>query len=68
MNKDSLLVSDVAKLIGRSADRVRQLERDGVLSAERTAGGVRIFRASDVEAYLTRRGRGGGGGGQEAPE
>lgn len=56
MSKDGLSVSEVARRIGRSSDRVRQLERRGELvAAIKTAAGVRIFLRSDVDEYLRRR-------------
>jgi len=42
-------------VLGLSTERVRQLERDGRLPAERTAGGVRIFREEDVERLRRER-------------
>jgi len=46
---DILLTSEVARRLGCSEQCVRSLERRGVLQAMRTANGVRIFDADDVE-------------------
>lgn len=46
-----MLTSEVARELERSAQRVIQLERDGKLPAQRTAGGTRLFRRSDVERF-----------------
>ncbi|WP_413933387.1 MerR family DNA-binding transcriptional regulator [Nitrospira sp. BLG_1] len=50
-----LTVGEVSRALGMSADRVRQLERIGVLPATRTATGVRIFSRSAVEAFRKQR-------------
>jgi excisionase family DNA binding protein len=50
-----LTVSDVAKILGVTPDAVRDLERRARLRAIRTLGGVRLFRASDVEHLRQRR-------------
>lgn len=47
--------TDVALRLGCSTERVRQLEREGKLPALKTAGGYRIFRAEDVEAFRIQR-------------
>ena len=39
----------VARRLGLSSERIRQLEREGKLKAERTASGVRIFHEADVD-------------------
>lgn len=49
--------TDVALKLGCSAERVRQLEGEGKLTAERTAGGRRIFLADDVERLAEERER-----------
>ena len=49
--------TDVALRLGCSTERVRQLEREGKLPAEKTVGGQRIFRAEDVERLATERDR-----------
>jgi DNA-binding transcriptional MerR regulator len=53
--KPKILTSRVAQLIERSADRVRQLEAAGVLRAERTSGGVRLFDVDEVLAFVKAR-------------
>ena len=53
-----LTTSEVARRLDLMPDSVRHLERKGVLPAQRTATGVRLFRASDVEALvIVRRSR-----------
>ena len=52
---DALMTSDVAKRLGVGPERVRQLERAGVLTATKTPSGNRIFRAADVEALRLQR-------------
>jgi DNA-binding transcriptional MerR regulator len=49
--------TDAALRLGCSAERVRQLEREGKLSAERMASGQRVFRAEDVEQLAIERER-----------
>ena len=49
--------TDVALRLGCSTERVRQLEREGKLPAEKTARGQRIFRAEDVERLVAERDR-----------
>ena len=44
-----LLTKDAAKLLNITAERVRQIEREGGLRANRTEGGVRLFERADVE-------------------
>jgi DNA-binding transcriptional MerR regulator len=44
-----LTVADAARILDRSSDSVRAYERRGRLPAQRTAGGVRLFRLEDVE-------------------
>jgi excisionase family DNA binding protein len=46
---DLILTSEAARLLGISAQSVRQWERTGRLRAAKTAGGVRLFSRSDVE-------------------
>ncbi len=49
---DQLLTTgDTAKRLGLSPDRVRQLEREGKLPAEKTGRGQRLFRAGDVDHF-----------------
>ena len=53
---DQLLTTgDVARMLERSVDLVRLLERQGRLSAVRTLGGQRLFRLADVLALKTKR-------------
>ncbi|MDF0650006.1 MAG: helix-turn-helix domain-containing protein [Nitrospira sp.] len=44
-----ITTSDAARLLNRSADRVRDYEREGKLPAQKTPGGQRLFKTSDVE-------------------
>lgn len=44
-----LTTSDAAKILGVSADTVRRWERIGKLPAERTSGGIRLFKREEVE-------------------
>jgi len=53
--KAPLMTGDVARRLGVTSERVRQLERQGVLKAERTVSGLRIFNASDVERLARER-------------
>jgi excisionase family DNA binding protein len=55
MGATILGTTDVALRLGCSAERVRQLEREGKLPAEKTQRGVRIFRAEDVERLACER-------------
>jgi len=50
-----LKVQDVAKILGLSPARVRQLEKAGLIPAARTVGGDRIFCMSDVEKYVAEK-------------
>lgn len=52
--KDRVLVGEAARLLGRSPDNVRWLERTGKLRAERI-GHVRIFNRRDIEKLLEQR-------------
>jgi excisionase family DNA binding protein len=48
--------SEAAKLLGIGTERVRQLERDGRLSAAaKTGQGWRLFKRSDVEKLAAER-------------
>lgn len=49
MDEVPLTTGDVAKILNRSTDRVRQLERHGKLPAQKTRSGQRLFKVSDVE-------------------
>ena len=44
-----MTTGSVARRLNLSSERVRQLEREGKLKAERTASGVRIFHEADVD-------------------
>jgi excisionase family DNA binding protein len=44
-----LTTSDAARRLKRSADRVRDYEREGRLPAQKTVSGQRLFRLEDVE-------------------
>ncbi len=56
MNQCELLqTGEVAKLLDLSDERVRQLEKQGKLSAQRTARGVRLFNGAEVEALRIER-------------
>ncbi len=52
---DDLLTSDVARRLQVSPDTVRNYERCGLLTARRTASGVRIFSPVDVERFAEER-------------
>jgi excisionase family DNA binding protein len=47
--EDLLTTGDAARVLNRSVDRVRDYEREGRLSAQKTRGGQRLFRSADVE-------------------
>lgn len=47
--------TDVALKLGCSAERVRQLEAEGKLTAERMASGQRVFFVDDVERLVSER-------------
>lgn len=46
-----LTIGETARRLNLAVDTIRRLERDGMLRAERTAGGHRRFREDVVEAY-----------------
>jgi DNA-binding transcriptional MerR regulator len=48
---------DVARRLNCSPDRVRQLEREGKIHAEKMPRGVRVFRVEDVERLAAERER-----------
>jgi excisionase family DNA binding protein len=52
---DLMTTGEAAKVLGLSADRVRQLSDQGRLPAERTRGGTRLFQRDTVEAERARR-------------
>ena len=53
--RPALTVSEAARVLGLSADRVRQLERCGVLLSTRTASGMRLFDPAAVERLAAER-------------
>jgi excisionase family DNA binding protein len=57
MSEQLMSVNDAAKRLGVSGQYVRVLEQLGRLTATRTVGGFRIFKASDVEALALERER-----------
>lgn len=50
-----LSAADAARLLGVVPATVRHMERSGRLPAERTAGGMRLFRREDVERLVVER-------------
>ena len=51
-----LTAGDVARILGVTPATVRLMHRTGRLkAAEETAGGIRLFHRSDVEALARRR-------------
>jgi excisionase family DNA binding protein len=52
---DLLTSADAARILGVVPATVRQLEKGGKLPAQRTPGGVRLFRRSDVERLARER-------------
>ena len=52
-----LLTTDAARILDVAPDTVRALERRGVLSAQRTPSGVRLFARQDVERLAQERER-----------
>lgn len=57
MSSNILGTTDVALRLGCSTERVRQLEREGKLPAEKMPRGQRVFRAEDVEKFAIERER-----------
>jgi excisionase family DNA binding protein len=55
MSYEILGTTDVALRLGCSAERVRQLEREGKLPAEKMLRGQRLFKADDVERLAVER-------------
>lgn len=53
-DEEEITTSPSAQILGCSPDRVRQLERSGVLSARRVSG-IRLFRRVDVERLHAQR-------------
>ena len=54
-DEQPLLISDAARILRLAERSVRVLEAAGVLRAERTPGGLRIFRRGDVERVAAER-------------
>ena len=50
-----LQTKDAAKLLNVSGDRVRQLEREGVIHADKTASGTRLFDKAEIERVRKER-------------
>jgi excisionase family DNA binding protein len=53
--KTLLSIGQAAERLGLSVDTVREMERSGVLKAERTPGGHRRFSPGKLDAYLGRQ-------------
>jgi len=49
--------TDAAKILGCSAEYVRQLERTGKLPAEKMPNGRRVFKTEDVDRLAEERKR-----------
>lgn len=43
-----LLISEAARLVGRSVDTLRRWEQDGLVTVMRTPTGVRLFDESEL--------------------
>jgi excisionase family DNA binding protein len=55
LSHELLTVGDAAQQLKVSETWVRQLERDGRITAIRTRSGVRLFRAEDVDRLQRER-------------
>jgi excisionase family DNA binding protein len=55
MSSKLLRTMDAAERLGCSTERVRQLEREGRIRAERTPSGQRIFFSDEVEKLAAER-------------
>lgn len=56
VSADAIMTTrDVSRALDISVDRVRQLERVGVLPARRTESGVRIFARTVIDEFRRRR-------------
>ena len=53
--KKPLETSDAAKALGVSTQRVIQLEQKGLIHAERTMSGTRLFDADEVKRVKAER-------------
>jgi excisionase family DNA binding protein len=54
---DLMTTGEAARVLGLSTDMVRLLERDGLVRAQRTTNGLRLFRRRDVEKLAAKRAR-----------
>ena len=45
------MTSEVARLLGKSAEAVRYYEKIGRLPSLRTAAGIRLFRREEVDRF-----------------
>lgn len=52
-NDEFLMVTDVARILNRSAESVRNYARSGKLPAIRTANGHRLFKRQDVLKFAS---------------
>lgn len=57
MSNRLMSTHDAAKMLDVSPQYVRKLEETGKISAMRTVGGYRIFKAEDVERLAAKRER-----------
>ena len=55
MAKRLVTTGAAAHRLGLSPERVRQLEREGVIRATRTENGVRLFSLDDVDRLADKR-------------
>jgi DNA-binding transcriptional MerR regulator len=56
MKDDKILTaSEAARLLRCSAESVRRFEKEGLLHANKTESGTRIFLLRDVERFADRR-------------
>jgi excisionase family DNA binding protein len=55
MESQIMATIDVARRLNCSPDRVRQLEREGKLPAQKMPRGQRVFKAEDVERLAVER-------------
>lgn len=55
MSPTKMMTAEVARFLNVVPNTVRGYESAGLLPADRTATGVRIFRRHDVEAFAKRR-------------
>lgn len=53
-----LATADVARILNVTCASVRAYERKGQLRADRTAGGIRLFKRSEVERFRRERNEG----------